>query len=94
MTQPTPETILQNRQRWRLKYFEPWPAIDGDGNETTAYVIILLSIHDAINLERLRWVGKGVIHKGMDRELLLDAMSRNLAVVIDETGEQLTFIEV
>lgn len=90
---PTPETILKNRHLWRLKYFDLWAAIDEDGKEVSVYATVLLSIHDAINLERLRWVSKGVAHKGMDRELMLDFVAVHGAVVIDEAGQQLTFIE-
>jgi stalled ribosome rescue protein Dom34 len=94
MTNPTPETILRNRHNWRFRYFEPWPAIDEQGNELNAHVTIELSIHDAINMERVAWAAKGLDHVGRDEDLMLDFMAVHCAVVVDETGKQLTFIEV
>jgi hypothetical protein len=94
MTNPTPENILQNRHLWRFRYFEPWPAIDEQGNELDAWATIELSIHHAINMERVAWAEKGHDHVGRDEDLMLDFMAVHCAVVVDKAGEQLTFIEV
>jgi hypothetical protein len=88
--QLTPETILENRHNWRFRYFEPWQAIDSLGSELDAHVTVELSINDAINMERVAWAEKGIEHARMDRELMLDFMAVHGAVVISQTGEQLT----
>jgi len=91
--QPSIEQILQNRHIWKLRSFEPWPAFDGNNERVDAHIRLEISVEDAINRERVRWFNQGKDHRGMDRELLLDYIALNAAVVIDETGKQLTWVE-
>jgi len=83
--------LLANRQLL-LVSVEPFPAMDAVLKERTAGTTYLVSIQDAIDIQRARYVELGieVVSENPDRNLLLDYMSNNWARLFTIHGKAIT----
>lgn len=72
--------LLELRHEAKLSWVEPWPAKSPDGSNIDAHVEMAATVHDCINLQRVRWDGIRD-HFLKDKELLIDFMAVNWAKV-------------
>ena len=83
--------LLANRQLL-LVSVEPFPAMDAAFRERTAGTAYLVSIQDAIDIQRGRYAKSAAerVTKMVERDLLLDYMANNWARLFTANGKAIT----
>ena len=74
------EYILANRSTHFLVWVEPWPARNKEGEDSDALIELKATVEHCINMKR-REYHKRELPTTSDRELLLDFIDVNIAVI-------------
>lgn len=74
------EDLLENRSKYFLVWVEPWPARDKQGEDSDAHIELKATVEHCINMKRREYY-KRKIPETSDRELLLDFIDVNIAVI-------------
>jgi hypothetical protein len=74
------EYILENRHKIFVKWGEPAIGLSVDGNEVTANITNIATVHDCINMERNTLKNRGFVVENIDEfQLLEEFMTVNWA---------------
>ena len=84
------DSLLESRHTTKLQWVEPRQACGQEGNDLDAHITLSATIHDCINMQRVKAKAAGSTLIGKDANHLLDFMSDNWAYVPnDKAGELL-----
>jgi hypothetical protein len=81
------DDVLDCKEKWKLKWYEPWEGKDFEGNSVTCAVTAIASVQDCINIQRKSYFAKmNRLNESLsDRILLADFITIHYATFIKET---------
>ena len=74
--------LLEARHEARLEWHEPWPALGPQDNKIDAHITLSATVHDCVNLQRVKWHDHGTEHMLRDKDLLAEFIAINWATII------------
>jgi hypothetical protein len=84
-TAPTLDEMLEQRLTLYLEWHEPHPACGPEGNNLTAPVTLRATVHDCVNIARLRARAAGRPTQGNDADHLANFIAVNFAEPVKGT---------
>lgn len=80
--------LLESRHETWLEWYEPWPALGPQDNKIDAHITLSATVHDCINLQRVKWHDHGSEHISRNKDLLAEFIAVNWAKIIEPNEKQ------
>jgi hypothetical protein len=77
----TIDQALENRHTVWVEWETPWPACGPEGNKLTSYCVSRMTVHDAINADRLVAKQRGFPTNAQDKTYLLNFIATHWATL-------------